>query len=33
MVGPIFDFSSDGVEKAFKALDSKQSIRPGIIPK
>ena len=33
MVGPIFDFSSNGVEEAFKALDSKQSIRPGIIPK
>ena len=33
MVGPIFDFSSDGVEKAFKSLDSKQSIRPGIMPK
>ena len=33
MVGPIFDFNGEGVEKAFQALDTKKSIRPAIIPK
>ena len=32
LVGPIFDFSAEGVENAFKSLDSKTSIRPGINP-
>ena len=33
LVGPVFDFSINGLEDAFKALDSKKSIRPAIIPK
>ncbi len=32
MVGPVFDFNGEGVEKAFHALDTKKSIRPAIIP-
>ena len=32
LVGPIFDFSAEGIENAFKSLDSKTSIRPGIHP-
>ena len=30
IVGPIFDLSTSGVEKAFLSLDAKKSIRPGI---
>ena len=33
LVGPVFNFSVNGLEDAFKALDSKKSIRPAIIPK
>ena len=32
IVGPNFDFSVQGVENAFKSLDSKKSLRPSIIP-
>ena len=32
LVGPNFDFSVQGVENAFKSLDSKKSLRPSIIP-
>ena len=33
LVGPVFNLSVNGLENAFKALDSKKSIRPAIIPK
>ena len=33
LVGPVFNFSVNGLDDAFKALDSKKSIRPAIIPK
>jgi alcohol dehydrogenase len=32
LVGPSFEFSAKGLEDAFKALDSKQSLRPAINP-
>ena len=32
LVGPNFEFSAKGLEDAFKALDSKQSLRPAINP-
>tara|TARA_Y100001960_G_scaffold85080_1_gene90914 strand:+ start:378 stop:1478 length:1101 start_codon:yes stop_codon:yes gene_type:complete len=32
LVGPSFDFSAEGLEDAFKSLDSKQSLRPAINP-
>ena len=33
LVGPVFNLSVNGLENAFKALDSKKSIRPAIVPK
>jgi len=32
IVGPTFEFSKDGLEKAFNSLNSKESLRPAIIP-
>ena len=32
LVGPSFDFSPEGLEKAFKSLESKNAIRPCIYP-
>jgi hypothetical protein len=32
IVGPTFEFSKDGLEKAFNSLNSKKSLRPAIIP-
>jgi|TARA_B110000467_G_scaffold161730_1_gene183423 alcohol dehydrogenase len=32
IVGPNFEFSKDGVEKAFNSLNSKESLRPAIVP-
>lgn len=32
IVGPIFEFTKDGLEKAFHSLNSKESLRPAIIP-
>lgn len=32
IVGPIFEFSKEGLENAFNALNSKKSLRPAIIP-
>lgn len=32
IVGPIFEFSKDGLVEAFNALNSKKSLRPAIIP-
>jgi len=32
IVGPIFEFTKDGLEKAFNSLNSKESLRPAIIP-
>lgn len=33
IVGPFFEFSKEGLEKAFNSLNLKKSLRPGIIPK
>ena len=32
IVGPTFEFSKNGLEKAFNALNSKESLRPAIVP-
>ena len=32
IVGPTFEFTKEGLENAFNSLNSKQSIRPAIIP-
>ena len=32
IVGPIFEFSKEGLEDAFNSLNSKKSLRPVIIP-
>jgi putative phosphonate catabolism associated alcohol dehydrogenase len=32
IVGPTFEFSKDGLEKAFNSLNSKESLRPAIVP-
>ena len=32
IVGPTFEFSKEGLEKAFNSLNSKESLRPAIIP-
>jgi len=32
IVGPIFEFSKEGLEDAFNSLNSKKSLRPAIIP-
>ena len=32
IVGPSFEFTKDGLEKAFNSLNSKESLRPAIIP-
>ena len=32
IVGPIFEFSKDGLKQAFDSLNSKKSLRPAIIP-
>ena len=32
IVGPTFEFTKDGLEKAFNSLNSKESLRPAIIP-
>ncbi len=33
LTGPKFDLTKEGVENAFKSLESKESFRPVIIPK
>ena len=33
LVGPKYDLTKEGVENAFKSLESKESFRPAIIPK